>query len=39
MSPLDSKRMFFWTEPKIPDGWHAVWATDANPGTRVITRP
>lgn len=39
MSPLDAKRMFFWTEPKIPDGWHAVWATAANPGTRIITRP
>ncbi len=39
LSPLDAKRLFFWTEPKLPEGWHAVWATDANPGTRVITRP
>jgi hypothetical protein len=39
LSPSDSKRLFMWTEPKLPEGWHAVWATDANPGTRVITRP
>ena len=39
LSPSDAKRIFMWTEPKLPTGWHAVWASDANPGTRVITRP
>ncbi len=39
LSPSDAKRLFMWTEPRLPEGWHAVWATDSNPGTRVITRP
>jgi lipoprotein-anchoring transpeptidase ErfK/SrfK len=39
LSPSDAKRIFQWTEPQLPTGWHAVWASDANPGTRVITRP
>ena len=39
LSPADSKRVFMWTEPQVPAGWHAVWADDAHPGTRVITRP
>ena len=39
LSPADAKRLFFWTEPKLPTGWHAVWSSDAEPGTRVITRP
>ncbi len=39
LSPSDAKRVFMWTEPQVPPGWHAVWADDAHPGTRVITRP
>lgn len=39
LSPSDAKRVFMWTEPQLPSGWHAVWADDAHPGTRVITRP
>jgi hypothetical protein len=39
LSPADAKRVFMWTEPQVPPGWHAVWADDAHPGTRVITRP
>lgn len=39
LSPSDSKRLFFWTEPQLPTGWHAVWSSEAHPGTRVITRP
>ena len=39
LSPADAKRLFFWTEPRLPPGWHAIWATDAEPGTRVVTRP
>lgn len=39
LSPADAKRIFMWTEPQLPTGWHAVWADDAHPGTRIITRP
>lgn len=39
LSPADAKRLFFWTEPQLPTGWHAVWATKQNPGTRVFTHP
>ena len=39
LSPSDSKRLFMWTEPQLPTGWHAVWSSDSNPGTRVVTRP
>jgi lipoprotein-anchoring transpeptidase ErfK/SrfK len=39
LSPSDAKRLFLWTEPRLPDGWHAVWSTESTPGTRVVTRP
>jgi hypothetical protein len=39
LSPADAKRVFMWTEPQVPAGWHAAWSDDAHPGTRVITRP
>jgi hypothetical protein len=39
LSPSDAKRVFMFTEPQVPPGWHAVWATDQNPGTRVVTHP
>jgi len=39
LSPADAKRVFMWTEPQLPQGWHAVWSDEAHPGTRVITRP
>lgn len=35
LSPLDAKKLFFWSEPKLPRGWHAVWATAENKGTVV----
>jgi len=35
LSPLDAKRVFFWTEPRVPRGWHAVWASSEHPGTLV----
>lgn len=35
LSPLDAKRIFFWAEPKLPRGWHAVWATGEHPGSVV----
>jgi lipoprotein-anchoring transpeptidase ErfK/SrfK len=36
LAPDDARALFNWTEPKLPEGWHGVWATDAHPGTRVI---
>lgn len=36
LAPNDARALFSWTEPKLPDGWHGVWATDEHPGTRVI---
>jgi hypothetical protein len=36
MTPHDAHGLFGWVGPKLPDGWHGVRATDANPGTRVI---
>jgi hypothetical protein len=36
LSPLDAKQLFFWTEPKLPQGWHGVIAQKEKPGTRVV---
>jgi hypothetical protein len=36
LSPLDAKKIFFWSEPKLPRGWHAVWSTPEHKGTIVV---
>ncbi|HVY49870.1 MAG TPA: L,D-transpeptidase, partial [Minicystis sp.] len=36
LSPLDAKKIFYWSEPKLPRGWHAVWATPEHRGTVVV---
>jgi hypothetical protein len=36
LAPWDAKNLFGWTDPQLPEGWHAVFATKDNPGTRVI---
>ncbi|HVH45249.1 MAG TPA: L,D-transpeptidase [Labilithrix sp.] len=36
LAPLDAKALFGWTEPRLPDSWHGVWATPEKPGTRVV---
>jgi hypothetical protein len=36
MEPHDAHDLFQWVGPTLPAGWHAVHATAANPGTRVI---
>ncbi len=33
LSPADAKWIFRWSEPALPDGWHGVYPTDAEPGT------
>jgi hypothetical protein len=36
LSPLDAKKIFFWSEPRLPRGWHAVWSSSENRGTLVV---
>jgi hypothetical protein len=36
LAPLDAKEIFGWTDPQLPEGWHAVFASKDRPGTRVI---
>jgi hypothetical protein len=36
LMPKDARTLFAWTGPKVPEGWHGVRATQANPGTRVV---
>jgi hypothetical protein len=37
LAPIDAHRIFFWTDPPVPDGWHAVNAgEDFGEGTLVI---
>jgi lipoprotein-anchoring transpeptidase ErfK/SrfK len=41
LSPIDAKRLFAWTEPRLPEGWHAVRSsdTDDQPATLVVLHP
>lgn len=34
-----AERLFYWTDPPMPDGVYAVRSTDTNPGTRVVVHP
>jgi len=36
LSPLDAKWLFFFTGPHLPEGFHGVWATESEAGSRVI---
>ena len=36
LAPLDARALFYWTGPRLPEGWHSVWATAQNQGTRVV---
>ena len=36
LSPTDAHELFFWTEPRLPRGWHGVFQTAQHPGTRVV---
>lgn len=37
LSPVDAHRLFFWTEPQVPPGWHGVNAgEDAGESTLVV---
>jgi hypothetical protein len=40
LSPIDAYRLFNWTEPAVPDGWHGVDAGETfGEGTRVFVHP
>jgi hypothetical protein len=36
LAPWDAKALFQWTDPPLPNGWHAVSATEEHPGTRIV---
>ncbi|MCK6591858.1 MAG: L,D-transpeptidase, partial [Polyangiaceae bacterium] len=37
LSPIDAKRIFEWTEPKMPEGWHGLRSTKHfGPSTEVV---
>jgi hypothetical protein len=37
LSPLDGKKLFGWTEPALPEGWHGVrWMPWRGPATIVV---
>ncbi len=37
LSPLDGKRLFEWTEPQLPEGWHGVrWLPWRGPATIMV---
>jgi hypothetical protein len=36
LAPWDAKAVFGWTDPQLPEGWHAVMSTKDRPGTRVV---
>lgn len=36
LSPLDAKRVFFLTDPPLPEGFHGVWASKEHPGSLVV---
>ena len=36
LAPWDAKTIFGWTDPQLPEGWHAVMASKDRPGTRVV---
>jgi lipoprotein-anchoring transpeptidase ErfK/SrfK len=37
LSPIDAHRVFFWTSPNLPQGWHGVYSKPEQ-GTVVIVR-
>jgi L,D-transpeptidase catalytic domain len=39
VSPLDGKKLFAWTEPALPEGWHGTrWLPWRGPATILIVR-
>ncbi|HYP87656.1 MAG TPA: L,D-transpeptidase, partial [Polyangiaceae bacterium] len=39
VSPLDGKRLFAWTDPPLPEGWHGTrWMPWRGPATMMVIR-
>ena len=39
LSPIDARRVFMWTDPPVPSGWHGInIGTDMGQGTAVVVR-
>ncbi|MCC6553391.1 MAG: L,D-transpeptidase, partial [Polyangiaceae bacterium] len=38
LAPIDARRIWSWSEPELPEGWHAVTSADGE-GTIVNVRP
>jgi len=36
LAPLDARRVFFFTDPPLPEAWHGAWATPERQGSRVV---
>ncbi len=36
LAPLDAKWLFFFVDPKLPEGFHGVWSNERELGTRVV---
>ncbi len=39
LSPIDSKWLFDWSEPRVPEGWHAVSSRGGDGATVVVIHP
>lgn len=38
LSPSDAARLFMWTDPQLPEGWHGATASNDGPKTIVLIR-
>ncbi len=36
LSPADARQLFGWTEPRLPEGWHGVFARTPADGTLIV---
>lgn len=39
LSPMDAKWLFDWSEPRVPEGWHAMTARAGDGATIVVIHP
>jgi len=36
LAPLDAKWLFFYADPKVPEGFHGNWSTETDQGSMVV---
>ena len=39
LAPLDARYLFDFSEPRLPNGWHAVRRQNGGPQTRIVLHP